>query len=129
MIPAKHSPEQIMAKIFGVTAHTLHQSTDYDLIVKHLNSYRKKAVGWDEYARVIDDDLRETMAKVISECRRQGYIGMHVKNNRIRFYFVADNRPPNQFNVQHDLCTLCERECNGKDFNGVMRKGMKRCWE
>jgi len=109
LVVPEETPETTMAKIFG--SASFRNLTDYEAIVKHLVAYQKTGENrrWDEYAAVMPQPLRETLAKVLKECRRNGFIAPYVFDGEIQWRRVMTH------GQQGDLCTLCDRECKRRD--------------
>lgn len=85
--------------------------TDYQTIVKHLISYQKGGDNrrWDEYAATIPQPLRDTLKKMLVECRRNGFVAPFVFDGEIQWRRIVTH------GAQGDLCTLCDRQCKRRD--------------
>lgn len=92
----------------------------------------RERTSWEEYASKIAPDIRDKMAQVFKELRRNGYYNPRVREDRIvvDFCFI---RETDQRQDSRDLCTVCERECSRKDVRGVFKtlngSVIKKCWE
>jgi len=113
--------------------------SEYKAIAEHLQAYvkGKGRKGWDEYAIVIDSDLRRKMAQVFSECRQNGFFGpkavWSVNDSclKISFAQVVD-REGNYSDpiLNPTLCDFCEnRSCELEDeFERPIIINKDLCW-
>lgn len=134
LINPEETPDQIMRRLFK--SDNYEQMADYVSIMNHLSAYAKggEHKRWDEYAPKIPADLRVLLGKMLTECRRNGFISPYIYYDKIKWRRVMTNGP------QGDLCTLCSRDCEIRDSidNGDAkwkrtnmqgyREPMK-CWE
>ena len=109
IVTPEETPEQILAKVFG--SENYRNLTDYQAIVKHLISYQKSGDNrrWDEYAGTIPQPLRDTLTRMLVECRRNGFIAPYVFDGVIQWRRIMTH------GTQGDLCTLCDRDCKRRD--------------
>lgn len=135
IIKTSMKPGEIFADVFKVVPGTLHSHPTYQALAGHLAKHYKGKLPWDDFAKSIPDEMRDILRKAEIELKRHGYLicSADYKEGqaRIRYAQITD--------VEHtkkipepmipDLCTLCERDCSRKDFNGVMRQGVKPCWK
>jgi hypothetical protein len=79
----------------------------------HLKAYQKKSAfqGWDEYRKGVPEDMLETMQQLFVECRRNGFINPHVRNERIVFDQIISQGSCGDT----DPCVMCDRECRKRD--------------
>jgi hypothetical protein len=93
---------------------------DYDTLKGVLVGYRKvrETMGWDQYAARLNDDIKATMAAILAECRRNGFVNPHLRDGRLVFDYVCYH--PGIKGKTQDQCTLCERECGRRDSNGIL---------
>jgi hypothetical protein len=98
----------------------------HDELVKILGGYRKvrESLGWDEYSKRLGMETRDTMADVLKECRKNGYVNPHVYNGKLYWDFVAYH--PDDKRKTQNQCCLCEFDCSRKDWKGVLIK--EPCW-
>lgn len=100
----------------------------HDELVAILSGYKKirEGAGWDEYAKRLSVDTRETMADVLSECRRNGFVNPRVFGGVLHWDYVCFHKDDKKGKTQ-DLCLLCERDCTRRDWKGVLVK--EPCWK
>jgi hypothetical protein len=107
--------------------------SNYNTIYQVLENYQKSAIpNWDTFAKTIGVKTRETMSKVLAECRRNGFFNPSIREGKICFQQLVEGIKPSPIN--YDLCSLCERNCSRKNDDGVFKKGfkgdeVKKCWE
>ena len=100
-----------MCRIFKVD--NLEFSPGYKIIMGHLKAYQKKAAfqAWEEYRKAIPDDMLATMQEIFIECRRNGFVNPHVRNDQIVFDQVTAQGSCGDT----DPCTMCARECEKRE--------------
>ena len=135
MIKTNRKPGEIFAAVLKVAPGMLHNHPTYQALAGHLAKFYKNRLPWDEFAKVIPDEMRDVLSRLHIELRRCGYLicGADYREGQARIRYAqirdVDHTRPIPGPLIPDLCTLCQRECVRKDFNGVMRQGVKRCWE
>ena len=138
LIQTSVKPGEIMALALKITPDkmkTLHTHPTYQALAGHLAKYYKGKLPWDEFGKVIPDEMRDLLQRIEMELKRHGYFicGSDYRDGqaRIRYAQVTDveHTKPIPEPLIPDLCTLCERDCPRKDYNGVMRNGARRCWQ
>ncbi len=114
----------------------LDHSADFVSLVKILQEYQRPGENraWDTVRIKIPEDLLAIWGEILSECRRNGFIGPWAYGEKIHWRQVlSDNE------AQGDLCTMCARECQRReDLNSgefTKRRGAdpnytepKPCW-
>jgi len=106
LIKPQEHPTETMRRIFQIG--NLDESEDYKLIKNHLYLVGRQGNHgrWDEYRTKIPQELLDTWVRVMTECRRNGFINPHVEHGVIVFDQVLASGMDNA-----DLCTLCDRYC------------------
>lgn len=101
----------------------------------YLEGYKKSGVSWEDYvvrAR-IPLEFREKMARIFSECRRNGFLspspGFSRGKKVILFRQLVSpvNETPQSKRLEWKRCDLCERSCPSKDWKGFKKEGSDRC--
>jgi hypothetical protein len=137
VILPEEMPRSTMFRILKVT--TLDDSGEYKIIMGHLKTYQKKAAfqSWEEYRKSIPEDMAETMKEIFIECRRNGFVNPHVRNDQIIFDQVIAQGSCGDT----DPCTMCGRECRIREgidtgeikrqraANGPGYKEPRLCWQ
>jgi hypothetical protein len=130
-------PKTTMCRIFKVS--DLSDSDEYKITMGHLRAYQKKAAfqGWDEYRKVIPEDILSTMQEIFIEFRRNGFVNPHVRDDHIVFDQVIAQGSCGDT----DPCTMCFRECQKRDdidtgeikrqraANGPGYEEPRLCWQ
>ena len=92
----------------------------------------KGRMGWDEYAAKLDDTTRDMIADRFKELRRHGFVGPRAHDGKVSCWTVV-HPAVKKVKKSLDLCSLCERDCDRKDWRGVfqIRNGREvgKCWE
>ena len=107
---------------------------DEQVIASVLSGYQKVRgrMGWDEYAAKLDDVTRDMIADKFKELRRHGFIGAWSHDGKVKCRVVVHPKDK-KAKKPLDLCSLCERDCDRKDWRGVfqIRNGREvgKCWE
>ena len=111
-------------------------------IITALRGYRavREKIGWEAYAADnLKGPVRDMLARVLADCRRQGFIRPRVEGDdtlvwdRIVMTKGSKAQPA-------DLCTLCSRECQGRDdvdsgrakwmrLHDPRYKEARKCWQ
>lgn len=105
----------------------------------YLKTYQKKAAfqSWEEYRKTVPEDMLSTMQEIFIECRRNGFVNPHVRNDQIVFDQVIAQGSCGDT----DPCTMCARECKKReDINsgeikrqraasGTGYREPRRCWQ
>lgn len=129
------TPWDIWARVLDTTTPRLATHPDYEILTALLLKYYRARVGWDEFiaAQKVPEGIRALLARLIIELKRHGYGIFGSVNGEIRHCYLTDTAAAHKDSVHRapamTRCDLCDRECTRKDFNGVHRKGIKRCWE
>jgi hypothetical protein len=58
---------------------------DHDLVKKILIGHRASGMQWDDYAKKLDSDTRETLAAIFYECRCNGFFDPQVLGDKVVF--------------------------------------------
>lgn len=105
LIIQQETPDNVLNRVFKTAEYE--RLTDHDSIIKHLIAYQKGGDHrrWDEYAGKIPQELRDTWALILSECRRNGFIAPYVFNGKLQWRRIMTT------GKQADLCTMCSRDC------------------
>lgn len=107
VIIPEEMPETTMRRIFQESR--LDDSADYQSIIGYLTTYQRQGDNrrWDEFRNKIPPPLLKLWGALLIECRRNGFVGPRVENERIVWRQVIGTS-----NIHNgDLCTMCEREC------------------
>lgn len=131
-------PDATMRRI--LRTQNLEGDAKYKALAVLLTSYQRSGDmrNWDSYRDKIADEIRETLATILKECRRNGFVGPVVINGAIRFRQIRTYG-----NMSGDMCTLCSRECSiremidsgelkrikAKDSGYNEAEKLKRCWQ
>jgi hypothetical protein len=135
LINPEEFPLQTMRRIFKVVE--LDHSSDFLTIRDLIRTYQKQGENrkWDEFRHKIPDPLLSLWEEVLSECRRNGFVGPWVEDDTIKWKQLLSVN-----NAQGDLCTLCSRECRRREEinsgesrqrrqNDINYEEPKPCWE
>ena len=133
LISPEEFPGATMRRILGVAA--LEHSADHSAMVKMLREYQRTGENrsWDTFRTKIPDDLLATWREILTECRRNGFVGPWAYEDKIHWRQVTSIRPG-------ELCDLCERDCQRREdiSSGESKRKKaenpnyqepKRCWE
>jgi hypothetical protein len=118
----------VIATIYPDDILNYHMGVDTSAIIKHLASYRKSGVGWDEYRKKIPDDLLNKFRKVINDCRRQGFIAPRTEGEKINWLcIVGDSK-------YADPCSVCPKTTYNNTCQGIEeikedKKIFTPCWK
>ena len=134
LIIPREIPIQTMSRILDTNPP--HEAEEYQTWARHLDSYQRTGMQWDEYAKKIPGSLRNLWRDIQRECRRNGFLGPVAVLNRegqyrIIFHQVVDiqHKVPVPEIIQADLCSMCERFCKRRDSRGVFFEGSGPCWK
>jgi hypothetical protein len=117
-------PEQIVDEYLD--------GSDKYTIIKYLSEFQKTQGEWDSFRKKIPDELLNKWAKVMKECRANGFISPKIENNNIHWKVVMTLHPETC-----DKCTLCPStyiagDCKGKlkmkREDGIMKRNWTPCW-
>ena len=116
------TPEEIVDKYFSYD--------DKISFIKFLIGYQKTQIDWEVYRKKITDSLLDKFAKIIQECRENGFMRPRVREEKIvwdRVYAFKRNHQ----NV--DKCSMCPRtfvagDCKGKLKYKIGQKMFNPCW-
>lgn len=133
LVEYESDPREIMCRMFNCMSVELYNNVTYKAIREHVKNSKASYAQWDEYRKKIDPALREIMAELWMECRRNGFFGPMVRTIEGREVITwrqlsTSRTEKTPAELDCTLCELCERECKKKDFNGVMRAGEIPCW-
>lgn len=105
--------------------------TDKEAIIKFLSQYQKTRPDWESFRHKIPDALLDKFAKVLRECRKNGYMRPKVENEQLVWLRVMGFKR-NYKNA--DECSLCDRSqvagnCRGKVVFKNHHRMFQPCWE
>ena len=108
LVRPEKMPQEIMADYLTFD--------DMEALITHLSNYQKTEVDWSIVRRKIPNPLLDKWARVMAECRMNGFVAPFVENNEIRWRQImstARNRD------MTDKCTLCSNSyiagrCHGQ---------------
>jgi hypothetical protein len=111
-----------MRRIFQIPkGNDLSGNEDYKSMVLHLEAYQKMGDNrnWSEYKNRIPDKLLEKWMMILTDCRRNGFIGPVMEYGRMVWQQVVTKGEP----MTGNLCTMCDRPCKRReDFNSGEEK-------
>ena len=103
-------------------------SEDLKAFIDHLSVFKKTQANWHDYRARIPDPLLARWWKIMSECRKQGYVNPHIKDGKIVWSQVVGN-------PKHaDPCTLCpetyqDNACKGHVGHKDGHFDFTPCWQ
>ena len=105
LIKPQEMPPEIMKRI-------IKDSTDFVTIREMLKAYQRTGdnKAWDTFRQKIPDDILGLWGSILSECRRNGFIGPWAHDEKIHWRQILSTNK-----VVGDLCTLCKRECKRRE--------------
>jgi len=122
LIKAQRSPTEIIGRY-------------EDMIKKTLIGWGKarEYTSWKEFSAKLSPEISAILTETFAELRRNGYFNPRVRDDKIIVDYACYHQD-NHKDKTLGLCTLCEKECNQKDYRGVFKKDsngneLKRCWE
>ena len=73
-IVPRRFPRDILAQILQCPSREIFEDGDYQTIVKHLLTWKKLQMNWDEYRNKLDPILLDKWARILAECGREGFL-------------------------------------------------------
>ena len=118
LVVATRSPESIIEAYLG---------EDKGLFIKHLSSYQKSGVGWDEYRKKIPDTLLIQWVKAFEMCRKQGYLSPTTEGEILYWKQIVGS------DKYADPCSVCPNAmhngtCNGGEIERNGNIDFQPCW-
>lgn len=107
-------PVVIPEEFPATTMRRIFQEGEYESMAAFLQSYQRcgDLRRWEDFRLKIPPDLLKTWGRVLVECRRNGYVRPIERDGRIVWYQILDNGHERN----GDLCTLCYRECQRREW-------------
>lgn len=89
---------------------------DMEAIIGHLSNYQKTETDWSIVRRKIPNALLDKWARVMIECRTNGFVAPFVENNEIHWRQTLNTKRNHDMT---DKCTLCSNlyiagKCRGQ---------------
>ena len=116
MIKPERYPDEIM---YGFL-----DKSEIETIRKHLLTFQKSSIGWDDYRSKIDPSLLKKWAKVLLNCRQNGFLYPHATPIDIVWQQILSRE------TEKDRCVVCPNSlanstCEGK----IQGERFIRCYE
>ena len=105
---------------------------DLQLWISYIQLKQKTNGEWDEIAKKMPVVLRDTTAKILKECRQNGFIRPRVYDGELVWHQIMGVERNRKYNNQCDLCTnsMSSGTCKGKFINNQQgHRDFKKCWE
>ncbi|MFA5728512.1 MAG: hypothetical protein WC957_03720 [Candidatus Neomarinimicrobiota bacterium] len=87
---------------------------------------------WEDIRKKMPPELLEKTARVLSDCRRNGFINPKVFNGKLYWYQIMGSERNRNHNCECDLCdrNMTSGTCMGKFINNRLgHRDFKKCWE
>ena len=117
-------PQEIIADYLDFQEQQVWQS--FILIKQKTNG------EWDEIAKKMPPELRDKTAKVLKECKQNGFIRPRVYDGKLKWQQVMGLERHMKYACQCDLCdnNTTSGTCKGKFVkNSMGHRDFKACWE
>ncbi len=105
---------------------------DLQLWISYIQLKQKTNGEWDEIAKKMPPVLRDTTAKILKECRQNGFIMPRVYDGKLFWNQIMGSERNRKYNCQCDLCSnsMTSGTCKGKFTNNQQgHRDFKKCWE
>ena len=129
LVVPDETPRDIIARILGIAdKYRLADDPAYNVIVGHVWGFQYSGAGWDDYAKKIAMEIRDTMGKIFKECRQNGFFAPRAvfrKGGKVIIFgqVVEREGAPVPDKIKPTLCYFCEdRTCEEIHNGRLMRK-------
>lgn len=73
-------PETIIAQVLRCRVSDIYEEADYQAYIRHLNTWKKKGLNWEEFRNGIDHALLEKWGDIHQRLRKQGFLFGFIKS-------------------------------------------------